>query len=201
MTIIDGAKLKLAQEINMPDGVIAMNIFYFRADFTSEQTEADVLTAFTAWVEGVYNEVVNEISDQVSLGDLTGYVYNTLLDQWDNIGSATPTKVGTEVTDMLPHGVAALVRAYSTNPRSIARKYIPGFGEDQQTDGTWVAGALTTLAAFGDAWSTLTVLSAGNVLHPGVFDTTLKIVHILTGTEVVLVEPAYQRRRRPGVGS
>jgi hypothetical protein len=190
----------MAQEINLPDGVIAMNIFYFEAVFQDDQADEAVISNLEVWVEALYDNVKDELSDQVSLGEFVAYTFNTLLDRWDNFGTGTPTLGGTETTSMLPHGVAGLVRAYSTNPRSIARKYIPGFGEIEQADGTWLAGALTAMAGFGHAWSTERTISANNDLVPAVFDTTLKIVHQLNGTEVVLAEPAYQRRRRPGVG-
>ncbi len=200
MAIVGGTSLKVAQEINMPDAVTAMNIFYFETDFAAPQTEQTLLDWLEPWVEALFTSVDGEMSDLVELGEFTLYAYSVLYDRWDNKGTAAPTVVGTEVGSMLPHGVCGMVRAYSTNPRSIARKYLAGFGDAQQSNGVWGAPTLAALAAFGVLWATSITVSAGNFMHPGVFDNTLKIVHRFTGTEVVLSEPAYQRRRRPGVG-
>lgn len=200
MTILDGTALKVVQEINLPDGVIAMNIYYFETSFADSQEEVDIIDAVETWIETLYTTIIDAVADVVSLGEFTLYRYIPLTDEWDNEGTGVPSVVFAETSDMLPHGVSALVRAYSYDTRSIARKYIPGFGESEQTDGAWVAIALTALAAYGAEWSSTALVSPGNSLRPGVWDTVSSEIHILNQTEVVLAEPAYQRRRRPGVG-
>jgi len=201
MTIPNLAVLKVVQAINLPQDVTAVNIYYFDADFTTPQAVQDVLDTLELWVEALYDTIVSQLSDLVSLGEMTLYSWNSAVLQWDNEGTAAPTKVGTETTPMLPHGVAALVRAYTVASRTIGRKYIPGFGDVEQADGAWVAGALTALAAFGNAWDDIATVSAGNALQPAVWSTKHFGTRRLTGVEVVLANAAYQRRRRPGVGS
>lgn len=201
MTITDGQILKIAQEINMPDSVIAINIFYLNADFVAPQTDDDVVLACESYIEGLFANVSGQVTDLIDLGDMAVYVYNSVLDQWDNIGSETPAVTFTNATDMLPHGVCGMVRAYSVNTRSIARKYLAGFCEDQQENGTWLAAAITAMANFGNSWTTRETISVDNDLEPAVFSQALRTGYRLTGVEVVLSEPAYQRRRRPGVGT
>lgn len=200
MTIPNLASCKLVQELNMPDGVIANNIYYFEANFNTPQEVEDVLTALVTWVETLYTTIDSEVSDLLELGEFTLYTWNAPLLQWDNEGSDLPAVTFTGVSDMLPHGVSALVRAYSFNTRSIARKYLAGFIEEAQADGTWITSTLTALAAFGAEWSSSSLVSSGNTMRAAVWDTKIFTTHILTGVEVVLTEPAYQRRRRPGVG-
>lgn len=201
MTVPNNAQLKLVQEINLPDSVVANNIFYFEADFTDPQQVGDVIDSLVTWIEEIYTEIISEMSPNVTLGDMTLYEYDVVLDQWDNLGTGAPARTFTGATDMLPHGVSALVRAYSSEARSIGRKYIPAFVEAEQVDGAWAAGALTSLAGFGTRWAALKTISAGNDLMPGVFSTKFKTIFRLTGVTVVLTNCAYQRRRRPGVGS
>jgi len=187
--------------LNLPDGVVANNIFYFRTAFSEAQDLTDVLSAIEEWVEAAYTTLIADTSDLVTFGETIVYEYDTVAMQWDNLGTATPAVTFTGISEMLPHGVAALVRAYSTQPRSIARKYLPGLVEEAQADGAWVATTLTALANFGNAWDNVKSISLGNELRPGVWSSKYGTIYLLSGDEVVLADPAYQRRRRPGVGS
>jgi hypothetical protein len=200
VAVEDNAQLKLVQEINMLDAVVAVNVFYVKCDFVEGQPVDDVLDACETWIVGLYTAIIAQIRDTVTMGDLTVYEYDTILDQWDNIGSRAPTVVFTNATEMLPHGVAALVRAYTEEARTVGRKYLPAFCEDRQEDGAWIGATITALTAFGVAWSTSEIVHTSNELLPAVFSTKWKTVRLLSGTEVVLTDPAYQRRRRPGVG-
>ena len=200
MSIADDKYLKLAQEVNMPDAVVAMNIYYMKTDFESPQAEADVLDACELWIEALYTTIDDHVSTLLSLGDLVVYEWDHIGTEWDNIGSRTPSVTFAAVTDMLPHGVAAMVRGYTTEARTIGRKYLPGLDEASQEDGEWTAATLVKLALFGAAWSASEEISSGNNLFAGVFSTKDTIVKLLTGIYVVLTNPAYQRRRRPGVG-
>lgn len=201
MTIQNNEELKVVQEINMPDSVVAVNVFYFRTAFSVAQQEADILDSLETWIEALFTTLLAEVSDLLTLGDMTMYSYDTVAMQWDNEGTRTPSVTFANTSEMLPHGVSALVRAYTVNARIIARKYLAGFGETSQADGTWIATTLTHLADFGAAWDDVEVISSGNELRPAVFSTKFGSAWLLSGTEVVLADPAYQRRRRPGVGS
>lgn len=201
MTISDNADIKAVQEINMPDGVVAVNVFYFKADFDSTQQDDDVIGEIESWIETLYTTIIDAVSDLVTLGELTIYVYNATLNQWDNHGTGSPSVTFAEVSEMLPHGVSALVRHYSVEPRTIGRKYLPGFAEGEADDGVWGAVTLTALAAFGAAWGVSIEIDELNILWPGVWTTKALVVYKLSPSYVVLADPAYQRRRRPGSGS
>jgi len=200
MTVPNLTIIKAVQEHNMPDSVVALNIFYFEADFVEPQTEEDVVDAIEMWLEGLYNNILSAVSDEVTLGECTVYVWESVSFEWENIGTCSPSKVFTGETEMLPHGVAALIRAYSANTKSIARKYIPGFTVGGILDGAWTAANLSVMADYADSWVTAETISANNDLIPSVFDTKIFAAHALTGVTVVLADPGYQRRRRPGVG-
>jgi len=200
MSIPNNADIKLAQEINLLDSVTAMNIYYFISEFAETQTDEDVLDTLETWVENLYTEINAEMISGVSLGLATLYVWNSVLVQWDNHGTFTPSVSFNNASDMLPHGVAALVRMYSEASRSIGRKYLAGFGEDMQSDGDWAAGAITNLGSFLTRWSAKAEVSVTNDLYPGVWSTTAHVVYRTAQEGVILAQPAYQRRRRPGVG-
>lgn len=201
MTVHDGASLKVVQEINLPDGVTAVNVYYFECDFAVDQDEADVVTGAEEWIEVLYATMVAYVKSTVSLGTMTAYVWNAVTSLWDSIGDATPAYTPTDVNDMLPHGVSGLVRAYTANPRTIGRKYLPGMCEDAHEDGGWVAGAIGDLTDFAAKWDDPKEISPTNDLIPSVVQQSSMIPYNLSGTTVVLADPAYQRRRRPGTGT
>lgn len=198
MTIADGQNLKGVQEILLPNDVVAMNIFYFKAGFIAEQPDSVVAGGMESFVESFYGTLATMIEETIVLGDLQCYVRGVA--RWDLIKTRTPDVTFTNIEDILAHGVSALLRAYTENPRTIGRKYIPGFTETNLNAGAWSAGALTALANAAAAWITNEELSTNNELLPGIWSTTGSNVEEMTGQTVIPVFPGYQRRRRPGVG-
>ena len=201
MSIGDGIGIKAAQVITLPDSVQAMNIYYFKTDFQEEQEEDDITSDIKDWIQALYANVVGNMSDQAALALLSCYWLATIPNEWELFGETTPTQSFTDVTEMLPHGVSALVRAYTTRAKTIGRKYLPAFCEDAQEDGSWVAGAITNLTAYSVDWGDIIEMDANNFLRPAIYSYGQAYVFELTGDFVVSAIPAYQRRRRPGSGS
>ncbi len=201
MTIGDTMSLKAVQELNMPDACVALNVYYWIADFQESQEDSDVLDAMEEKMEDLYGELTAEIVADVTLGTMYGYYWTYPAEEWVLIGSREPSVTFNSVDSMLPHGVAALVSKNTTRPKTVARKYLPGFSEGTQTDGEWDAGVLTNLAAYAVAWRGIKNISAGNDLNPGAFSTITLTVEEFLLAAVVRAIPAYQRRRTPGVGS
>ena len=199
MSVENGTVLKAVQHITMPDGVDHINTFYFNCDFAATQADADVLDAVEVWIEQLYGYIDDLLSDELTMGELEVYERDTVLGRWDLLGTEAPTVTFVATSEMLPHGVAALVRAYTVNPRVISRKYIGGLTEGAQEDGVWNSTCITALTAFGNAWDNTREVSTNNTLVPAVWSTVTLGALDLNGTEVVPTAPAYQRRRRPGV--
>lgn len=201
MTIATTRPLKLVQRFTMPDSVEAINVFYFETDFTTPQAESTVISQLEDWIEDLYGTLTTAITSDTTLGTFTLYEWDTLNTQWDSVGEGSPSVSFAATGNMLPHGVAALVRAYSENSRSIGRKYIPGMSDQTQVDGDWTAATLTALAAFGNMWDNTPSWGTAESLIPSVWSRFYMDMRHLSGVEVILAQPAYQRRRRPGVGS
>lgn len=201
MTIVNGQTLKIVQAIDLPNTVEAINIFYFESEFIADQTDDVVLDAMEAWVEDFYTPIDDYMGDAAAMGLMQGYYLTGSPFQWIKIGERTPTVTLADTGSMLAHGVSALLRGYTTRGKTIGRKYIPSFTETGQADGAWVAAALTALAATAVKWGTAGVIDVDNKLKPGVWSTTTGFLYQFTDEFVVPTYAAYQRRRRPGVGS
>jgi hypothetical protein len=198
MTIVNTDRIKAVQEILLPGDVIALNVFYYEADFVASQDEDDVGAAIEIHLEQFYTTLNNAIVNGAALGDL--YCYKQAFGLWDLFSTRAPTDAFAATGELLPHGVSALIRAYTDRVRTIGRKYIPGFGVGSIDDGGWTSSILTALTAAGNEWDDVQNISSGNDLIPGVYSTKSGFVQALNGTEVIPAYPGYQRRRRPGVG-
>lgn len=201
MTIDNGVSIQAVQKINLPDGVEANNVFYFLCDFATPQDEDDIMDAIETFMENLYGEAAGIINEDCTIGPTIIYSWSGVLSEWTRLGERTPTRAFTQVGDRLPHGVSLLIRAYTTQARCIGRKYLAGLGEGSQTDNEWTAATLASAADFAAAWITPRAIDASNELLPGSFSTKTLACRPFTDEVVVLTMPAYQRRRRPGVGS
>jgi len=201
MSFVDGDRIKVAQEINLPGSVIAVNVYYFEADFIADQTDPAVVNALEAWIEALYGQLGTPLSSEVSLGEMRVYRATGVPVVWDLRGTGTPSVSFVNAADMLPHGVSFLSRAYTERSLTIGRKYVPGFTEEDQTDGDWTVPGLADMANFNVKWGTQHEISVNNTLNPSIYSTVTGFVYNLTNEFVLLAQPAYQRRRRPGVGT
>lgn len=202
MTVPANAILRLVATLAMPDSTIAQNIFYlkFLADGTSTD-EQDVLDDCEAYIDAIYTELEGAMSTAVSGVEMHVYIRDVVGGDWDEIGKNAWTFVGTNATDMAPHGVAALVHARTTDPDVNAAKYFPGFVEANFTGSTVIASALTVLVAASVDW--VTVFAGPNTLSafdPGVWSTKNLAFFDFNLTTIIPTIVAYQRRRKPGVG-
>jgi len=198
MSVTNNSHLRVVQHMTLPNVVEHLNVFYYKASFASEQTDEDVVDALVDQMDAMYTSMITLLKSTITMG--ITYVYKRAGSLWDLVGSGSPTVTFTGAQDMLPHGVAALVRAYTVAPRCIGRKYIGGLMEGASTGGVWSAGVQTILANFAGLWDNVVTLSASNDLNPGVWSETNTDIYELSGEFAYSVYPVYQRRRRPGRG-
>lgn len=202
MSITDGEILRIVASFLWTDGNVAQNVF--NAVVTGGGApfdEVDILDDAEDWLDDMYANLAGNISILMPGNELLVYKYDSIDDDWDEVGSQAWTFSPTQDTDELPRGVAALVRLWTTDPDVQGKKYIPGLTENTATDGLWVAGLVTNLLAFAADWYLPFVGAAsGATFTPGIWSvvgTVFKagIDHVATSTI-----PAYQRRRKRNVG-
>lgn len=200
MAIGTGRTIKGVQEVILPGSVVTNNVFYWLTDFQEEQDEADIVDAVETRVDSIYTQLDDHIVDGCTMGDLYVYVYDSIDLEWDLIGTGSPAVSFAATGDMLPHGVSLVLRAYTTDPRVIARKYFGGFDEAVCGEGVWNSTVQTAALTAGTSWGTNAQIDANNVLKPAVFSNAGYGTQELNDDFVVLTHCGYQRRRRPGVG-
>lgn len=165
------------------------------------------------------------VSDAVALADIANWVDAGWVDEWDNIASAGAYcegftadimnddgtvnrnlggelfsgRDGAVVEDIEPAAVSYFMYAPTANPKIRGRKFIPGVAETTVDNGLVDAATLTALIDLAE-YFTNTYVNGPNSYAMGVLSTVLNQFVPFTESYVISDVPAYQRRRKPGVG-
>lgn len=203
MAVADQTILRVVPSLILPDNVVAQNVFYCRFnDDGSSTDEEDVSDDAVDWVDDIYGEMSSAISTDLTPDICKVYFYDSVGEDWDELGSSLLSFTPSASGDPLPHGTAALVHALSTDPDVRASKYFAGFTEAHHDSLRWTAGTLTQLANAGLEWGADHIGGAtGATFNPGVWSIRLGAFLLLNQDLIVNAIAAYQRRRKPGVGS
>jgi len=202
MAISSGTVLKIVASLLLPDASLAQNVFYaVITDLVTSDDDDDVVSDMVDWVEAMFFQIVDEVSSQVASAGLTVYEYDSVDGDWDEVGTTTWDDFFDGSGDMLPHGVAAIVHAYSLDPDVAGRKYIAGLIESVCAESDLTAGAITALGDFGTQWTTpRTGTATGGTIAPGVWSNAQDQFRAFLVDYAVNGVVGYQRRRKPGVG-
>jgi hypothetical protein len=149
----------------------------------------------------MYLNITSHCSDELNGNEVIVYKYDTVGDDWDEVGGDSFSWDPTSTTDQLPRGVAALVRLWTTDPDVQGKKYIPGLTEGALTDGLWGAGNLIDFLAFAADWYLpFTGGTTGASWTPGIWSVVNKVLKLGVDHIAASGIPAYQRRRKRNVG-
>lgn len=202
MSISAGDVLKVVATLVWLDGNLSQNVY--AAEVTGVGApfdEDDILADALEWVEDMYAELVAVMSNELDGSQVQVYVHDPVDDDFDEIGTASWVFNPTNATDQLPRGVAALLNTQTSEPDIQGKKYIPGMVEEYSTNGLWVGGLVTFLGNYGLIWlGPFVGGTSGASWQPGVWSPTRSDFFQASGEFIVPTIPAYQRRRKRGVG-
>lgn len=181
----------------------ACNVFQAQLAQSVPHAIADltVLTAVGAWITDILSYMQPHIVVDCVIDVCQVYKKVGLL--WNLVGPAPVVFAPASIGDPLPSGVAALVTAYTPISKVIGKKYLVGLSEIAQTAGLWVGPVLAAMLQSGLAWINTFDCdppSEGR-FYPGVW--SLKQAGFIGFAAALSTRdvPAYQRRRKAGVGS
>jgi NAD(P)-dependent dehydrogenase (short-subunit alcohol dehydrogenase family) len=202
MSVATDAILKVVITMLLPESVIAQNVFYCLFKNTGgSNDDDDVLSDLVDWMEDIFGNINDQIVDTAVLAELTAYIRDIPGDDWDEVGSATLTDAFAGSSEMLPHGVAPITHAKTTNPDVQATKFWAGLVEGWQDQSVLSGGAVAAyLLAAGDWILDFVGSASGSDFEPGVWSPTNLLFYHFSGTIVQNAYLGYQRRRKPGVG-
>lgn len=179
----------------------AQNVLHFTVTGALPATEADWIPFIEEWVTQAFGAESDVMSDECDINEVNIAVLNQTTGEFDPVvEGAVSTFNGSSVSSMLPHGAAAVLERFTTNPRSTGRLFMPGLPSGGQADGQITSGFLADLVTVATRMASTYVGTGGVTLTPLTFTRSTGAVNVMNGNVRVSALPGYQRRRKPGVG-
>jgi hypothetical protein len=202
MSVTVGDVLRVVAVLTWLDGEVMQNVFNATIGGSGgPYDEDDIVDDALAWLGDMYANLVTVQSDEVDGSEVRVYVYDAVDDDWDEIGSDAWTYNPTTASEQTARGVSGLINAKTTDPDVNGKKYVGGLTEGGLTDGVINAATLAQLALFAADWLTaFTGGTSGADWVPGIWSPTRTNFLAASGTLLIPAIPAYQRRRKQGVG-
>lgn len=178
-----------------------VNVYMLRiTEAAGVVSDSDILEAVEDYLIALYasSDIVSFMPEEVTHVDvfITNVTQNYV---YPPIGAITALN-GLSTAEPLPSGNTALVLGRTGFPRRVGRKYLPTFSDTAQTGNVWTAATQIALNDFGTLWAGEFDTGLGFTLSawvgpdPG---TSISPIAFHSVRPVV----AYQKRRKPGVGS
>lgn len=202
MTIAVGDILRVVAVLSWLDGDLLQNVFNVKVDGGGGPfDDADVVDDMTDWLDDMYANYVARMSDEINGSECRVYKWDTGDLDWDEVGIDAFAFNPTVPDDQLPRGAALLINAKTINPDVSGKKYIGALTEAAVTDGLFTAGEIIAAAAFAVDWFTdFTGAASSADFDPGVWSPTREAFFTMGDVAIIPAIPAYQRRRKNGVG-
>jgi len=197
-----GEIVRLVVGYSLPTASEVLNIFLWQI-VDNPSSDEDTFDDMEDWVVNDWgvnwadlaSAVAEIITVAVDIVNLDGTVAR-------NIGSSSVSVVGTVGGEAGAAAVSGYLKADTEIPKTRGSKYVPGIGEGVMTDGLLSVESLGDLALLLlDFFSTFVGGISSARYEPGVVSRPSETWVPFNGSGYVTDLPAYQRRRKPNVGS
>lgn len=184
-----------------PAGSVAQNVFTWELQ-DEDTADGEILDGIDAWVDAEWADTWINIADSnVMLYLCEVDVLNANGTVKRNIGEEIYAHTGVNVGDVTGAAVSGFFQMDTARPKSFGRKYTPGVPEAAIDEGTIGAAFLAQLVALFLVTTTGIDIGIAGLLAPGILSRVTEGFLEFTGAGYSTDVPAYQRRRKPGVGS
>ena len=196
-----GEVLRLTLSYTYPNASEAMNVFYYELTGGNED-DSQVETDIVDWVVNTWVPVWEQIASAgVFLTTAALDIMNTDGTVARNLTTEPIGLAGQVPQHILPAANAYYLQAYTSMPKQRGSKYVPGIPETLVDDGKITAPTVVFMLGLLTAYLAPVAAGTSGSLVPGILSKTLLqfVPFLISG--VVTDIPAYQRRRKPNVGS
>ena len=202
MAISNGDILRVVASLVFPDDVIMQNVFHLVATtIVGDGDEADITDDLEEYINDIYNEFEDQMHNDIAGDEIKVYEYDTVHDDWDEIGTGVVNLNPTGGTNYMPHGTAFQQNFFTLDPDVQGRKYWGGFTEQVFSDGDWGASLLAAgVDTAANVINTHVGTATGSTFQPVVWSPTQGDAKVYSGVVASNAIVSYQRRRKPGVG-
>lgn len=205
MTVLDQDVLRVSANFELGDGTQYQNIYHMIRDGSDPFSDAVHVAAIKVQIQTMYSRLVGQVLSSVveRLSFVDRVEFNEITDQWavvENIGTFTPVFEPTNAGDGLPYQSAPYIIFKTQRPKSVGKKFLFPFAEDQQDETILTGTAVTQMVAFGADVLAGIALGGDATLTMGITRTGIGIfLNFLVA--VINDVIGSQKRRRPGVGA
>jgi hypothetical protein len=197
-----GDIIRLVVEYSIPGASTVLNVFHWLI-VDGNPDSPDVIDDFEDWVTNVWGVDWTDLAQSacsiiglaLDIVDVSGHVL-------ENIGAETLAIAGGVGGEVGVAAASAFMKADTALPKTRGTKYIPGLGEGNLTDGLLTTETLGDVALLFLDYILLYIGAVSSARYvPGVVSRTEEAFVEFEGGGYFTDVPAYQRRRKPGVGS
>jgi len=205
MTVDVGDVVRVVAEWDGPGGMLAQMVYHLRGKSGTPETAAVVGAAALAAHQLAWLNIDNDLDSTLIATVQELLQWDFVLNRWDGVDTRPFTALdGLTIGELQAHGVAALVKIFTTAARRQARKYVPGYIEEKIGDGVVLTTPLSNLALYAAALDN-DVVAGALTLEFGTFSTDpisplFETFSAASGAVQAEGVVAYQRRRKPGTG-
>lgn len=196
-----GELVRGALSYTHPNGSVAQNVFIWRL-ITSDVTDQAAVDALDAWVTDDWGpdwaELANDACTLIQM-DLDILNVDGTVDR--NIGQEVYSIDGIRVTDADNPADSAYMQATTIFAKVLGKKYVPFIDDSVTANGLLSPAALADLVLLFVQYILPLSPAGGGTLEAGVLSRTAQAFRAFNGGGSVTDVPAYQRRRKPNVGS
>lgn len=199
--MIVGELLRATVNYIIPNASAVQNVFYWRLDIANIP-DADVLTFFDDWFTNDWGSRWADVASQNAvLSTVDLMVVNGDGTVLRSVGTAIIGLTGTVVSETTSAAVSAYLSADTALPKTRGRKYVPGVSESGVLNGLFDVATVANLILLLTEYLADFNPQGNAIFKPGVLRTAINLFQAFTGSGEVVDVPAYQRRRKPGVGA
>lgn len=202
MSVVTGDILRIVASMLWTDGNVNQNVY--NAIVTGgggPWDDSDIVDDAEDWLDTMYANMTTYCSDELDGNEVLVYKWDSVNEDWDEVGSQSWTWNPSAATEQLPRGVAALIRLWTDDPDVQGKKYIPGITEGHLTDGLFVSGVITYLLAMAADWYLpFSGVVTAATWTPAIWSVVGKVAEAAVDHFATSTIPAYQRRRKRNVG-
>lgn len=200
MTVNIGDIIQLTLTYTQPSASIAQNVFHWVAGATSAP-DSEVMDELEDWVNndwGAQWAPVAGVPAVLDAGRVSIMNTNGTVDRVLGVLDFSIVGSGGSAIDVA--AVSGFIRLFTNEPKQRGRKYVPFVSDANLISGLLSSGTMAQMALLLAEWIAVLTTTGGLTLTPGLLSRTLLAFEPFISTAATTNVPAYQRRRKPGVG-
>lgn len=195
-----GEIVRLAMHYTQPNAGDCMNVFHFRLSGTVPIDET-LFSALIDFADTAWGDIWKTAAASAALlSHIDADIVNTDGTVDRNLGGEIINKAGTVGGEVTSAAVSGYLLAYTPIPKARGSKYVPGMSEVGVSSGAFTSGVQTVLLSLLGLYISQYAAPGGLKLNPGLLSLVLNEFIDFNATGAIDTLPAYQRRRKAGVG-